>query len=74
MIADTANPTTNYMIGNITSYNSGTGALVVNVTNSAGSSASAWTISLTGAPAQNSLSNDLTFLGTGRRIFGIYRM
>lgn len=70
VIADTANPTTNYMIGNITSYNSGTGALVVNVTNSAGSSASAWTISLTGAPAQNSLSNDLTFLGTGRRIFG----
>lgn len=70
VIADTANPTTNYMIGNITSYNSGTGALVVNVTNSAGVAASAWTISLTGAPAQNSLSNDLTFLGTGRRIFG----
>ena len=70
VIADTANPTTNYMIGNITSYNSGTGALVVNVTNSAGVAASAWTISLTGAPAQNSLSNNLTFLGSGRRIYG----
>ena len=70
VIADTANPTTNYMIGNITSYDSGTGALVVNVTNSAGVAASAWTISLTGAPAQNSLSNNLTFLGSGRRIYG----
>lgn len=71
VIADTSAPTTNYMVGNISSYNSATGNLVVNATNNAGSTlASNWTISLTGSPAQNTLSNDLIFTGNGRRIKG----
>jgi hypothetical protein len=42
---------TNYMIGSITSYNAGTGALVVNVTSTTGSgSSSAWVININGAP------------------------
>lgn len=36
-IGDTAAPNTNFMDGNVTSYNSGTGALVVNVTGTQGS-------------------------------------
>jgi hypothetical protein len=45
-IADTAAPSTNYMLAQVTSYNSGTGALVVNVTEIGGSGTkTAWTIS-----------------------------
>lgn len=41
----------NYMIGTVTSYNSGTGALVVNVTSTTGSGTySAWSVNLNGAP------------------------
>jgi hypothetical protein len=47
-ITSTASPT-NYMIGKITSYNSGTGALVMSITYSAGSGTFAdWTINLSG--------------------------
>jgi hypothetical protein len=46
LIADTAAPSTNYMAGPVTSYNSGTGALVVNVAVAVGSGTkTAWTIS-----------------------------
>jgi hypothetical protein len=49
----TASPT-NYMIGQVPSYNSGTGALVVNVTTTSGSGTIAsWTISLVAAPNTN---------------------
>jgi len=49
VIAETATPT-NYMAGTVTAYNSGTGALTVNVTSTNGSStAEAWTVSLSGA-------------------------
>lgn len=48
-IAITASPT-NWMAGDVTAYNSGTGALTVNVVRIRGSgSASAWTVSLSGA-------------------------
>jgi hypothetical protein len=48
VIADSVTPT-NSMFGNITSYNSGTGALIVNVAQIAGSgTVAAWTISLAG--------------------------
>lgn len=48
-LAVTASPTTNYMTGTVVSYNSGTGALVVNVTTVAGSGTyAAWTASLAG--------------------------
>lgn len=46
-IAVTASPSTNYMTGTVTSYNSGTGALVVNVTAVGGSGTyAAWSLSL----------------------------
>jgi hypothetical protein len=46
LIADTAAPSTNYMAGPVTSYNSGTGSLVVNVAVAVGSGTkTAWTIS-----------------------------
>ena len=50
VIADTAAPSTNSMFGQITSYNTATGALVVNVLSVAGSGTiTAWTISQTSA-------------------------
>jgi hypothetical protein len=46
VIADTAAPSTNSMYGQITSYNSGTGALVMNILSVLGSGTkTAWTIS-----------------------------
>ena len=48
--AETANPATNYMVGAITSYDSGTGSLTFLVTTIGGSGTySAWTVSLTAA-------------------------
>lgn len=48
IVANSATPT-NYMIGQITAYDSGSGALTVNVTAAGGSGTySAWTISVTG--------------------------
>lgn len=48
VVSDTSTPT-NAMYGNITSYNSGTGALVVNVTQVSGSGTIAsWNVSLSG--------------------------
>lgn len=55
-----ANSGTNYMSGDVTSYDSGTGALVVNVTGTAGSGTyTSWTISLAavGASAASDISN-----------------
>jgi hypothetical protein len=55
-IADTATPT-NWMHGDITSYNSVSGALTVNVTTVNGASTVAnWTISLSGPAVQNAIS------------------
>lgn len=54
VLADDAAPSTNSMVGQVTSYDSGTGALVVNVpTNGVFGSGTktAWTISLTAAPS-----------------------
>lgn len=51
-IASTASPT-NFMTGEVTAYNSGTGALTVNVTNTSGSGTlAAWTISQAGVSLQ----------------------
>jgi hypothetical protein len=51
IIADTSAPGTNWMFGQITSYNSGTGALIVNVTTINGSGTiTAWTVSLSANP------------------------
>ena len=51
VIADTAAPSTNSMIAQVTSYNSGTGALVVDVKGTLGSGTkTAWTISQTANP------------------------
>ena len=58
MIASTAGPT-NYMVGQVTSYNSGTGALVVNVTSVAGSgTVAAWTVSVAAVVAGGGVSPD----------------
>lgn len=51
VIADTAAPSTNSMVAQVTSYNSTTGALVVNAVNTTGSGTkTAWTISQTAKP------------------------
>lgn len=58
MLASTASPT-NYMTGQVTSYNSGTGALEVNVTSAAGSGTiAAWTVSVTAVVAGGGVSPD----------------
>jgi hypothetical protein len=55
VIADTSAPSTNWMFGQITSYNSGTGALVVMVVQTFGSGTiAAWTISISASPAADS--------------------
>jgi hypothetical protein len=56
---------TNFMIGQVTSYNSGTGALVVNVSTISGSGTlAAWTISPVAAPASNLAPRALTDAAT----------
>lgn len=51
VIADTAAPGTNWMWGQITAYNSGTGALTVQVSDIGGSGTkTAWTISISASP------------------------
>ncbi len=51
VVADTAAPATNYMIGQISAFNAGTGAMSVAVSASGGSGTkTAWTISLTARP------------------------
>jgi len=56
MIASTAGPT-NYLTGQVTSYDSGTGALVVNVTSVAGSgTVAAWTVSVSAVVAGGGVS------------------
>ena len=58
VIASTASPT-NYMTGQVTSYNSGTGALVVNATAIGGSgTVAAWTISIASIVAGGGVSPD----------------
>lgn len=58
VIANTASPT-NYMTGQVTSYNSGTGALVVNATAIGGSgTVAAWTISVASIVAGGGVSPD----------------
>lgn len=68
MIARTSAPGTTWMAGNVTSYDSGTGALVVNVVWTAGSGTfTDWTVSLAGPAnpaavnkAGDSMTGDLT--------------
>jgi hypothetical protein len=56
-IASTASPT-NFMTGEVTAYNSSTGALTVNVTNTSGSGTlAAWTISQAGVMLQAPVLN-----------------
>lgn len=58
-IVDDANPSTNTMDGRITSYSSGTGALVVNVTSTSGSGTiSAWTITISGQSGTSNIELD----------------
>lgn len=58
LIVSTAGPT-NFMTGQVTSYNSGTGALVVSVTATGGSgTVAAWTISVTALSAGGGVSPD----------------
>lgn len=63
-ISYTTTPTT-YMHGTITSYNSGTGALVVNVTKIAGTASTyaLWTVALVGNAGDNGVSG-LTYIST----------
>jgi len=50
VIASTADPSTDWMAGQVVSYDTGTGALTVDVTSTSGSGTlSAWTVSLIGA-------------------------
>lgn len=59
-----ANTSANYMTGDVTSYDSGTGALVVNVTSSSGSGTyTDWTISLAAVGA--STAADVAFTPAG---------
>lgn len=75
VIAQTSAPT-NYMFGQVTAYNSATGSLTVNVTQTGGSgTVAAWTISLSGVPATGALlaSNNLSDVanaGTSRNNLG----
>lgn len=65
MIARTSDPGTTWMAGNVTSYNSGTGALVVNAVWTAGSGTfTDWTISLAG-PANPAALNKAGDTATG---------
>ena len=58
VIASTAGPT-NYMTGQVTSYNSGTGAMVVNATAIGGSgTVAAWTISIASIVTDGGVSPD----------------
>lgn len=58
LIASTAGPT-NYMVGQVTSYNISTGALVVNVTATGGSgTVAAWTVSVSAIVAGGGVSPD----------------
>lgn len=58
LIVSTAGPT-NYMAGQVTSYNSGTGALVVSVTATGGSgTVAAWTVSVTALAGGGGVSPD----------------
>ena len=51
LVAQTSAPS-NYMVGQVTSYNTATGVLILNVvTNTGSGSASAWTFSLTSPPS-----------------------
>ncbi len=58
IVADDAAPTTNTMVGGVTSYNPGTGSLVIDVSNTSGSGTkSAWTISISGRAGLDGGSN-----------------
>lgn len=69
-IAETANPAVNSMFGPITAYNSGTGALTVNVTQVVGSGTiAAWTVALSGpllstAPLNESKGSNIASAST----------
>ncbi len=61
IIAETATPS-NYMVGQVTSYNSGTGALVFNSTVTGGSgTASAWSISVTAIGTGTAQIGDIVY-------------
>lgn len=57
LIADDAAPSTNYMIGQVTSYVSGTSTLTISVSLSVGSGTkTAWTLSYTGKPGDTGVA------------------
>lgn len=61
IIADTAAPSTNSMAGQVTSYNSGTGELVMSITSTKGSGTkTAWTISQSSVGMNNNPRNFIT--------------
>ena len=61
VIADTAAPSTNSMYGQITSYDTGTGALVMNIFTTRGSGTkTAWTISQSAGDRQLNYSYDIS--------------
>lgn len=74
VIADTAAPSTNAMVGQITSYNSGTGALVVNVLFVRGSGTKTdWIITMTGGISTNqdlSTTASPTFVAVNANVTG----
>lgn len=65
LIADSAAPTTNWMVGQVTAYDSGTGALTFDSQSANGSGTkTSWTIALTGEPNDANFSSSPTFTGT----------
>lgn len=65
-IASDAAPTTNFMFGQITAYNTGTGSLTVNVTSTAGSGTHTdWDISLSGIQGVQGVKGDAGTPGSG---------
>ncbi len=65
-IASAAAPSTNYMVGIVTSYNTSTGALVVNVTTTGGSGTHAdWIISIASAAQAGGNISSATVIATG---------
>ena len=61
VVASTASPA-NYMAGQITGHNAGTGSLTINATHINGSgSYSDWTISVVGAPAAGGVAGDIIY-------------
>lgn len=65
LIADSAAPATNWMVGRVTAYDTDTGALTFDSQAANGSGTkTAWTIALTGEPNEANFSSSPSFTGT----------